>query len=262
MIRRLAFFAVAPALLIATTAAGADKPPADKPAEGELLAKTAPTTRPATAPAEEDVLAIAGKYEIVFDTSQLPEIKQWVDKKLKPVCADWYPKIVEMLPSEGYTAPKRFTIIFHKDMRGVANAGGGRINCAGPWFLKNLDGEAAGAVVHEMVHIVQQYRRARDPEKRNPGWLVEGLADYIRWMIYEPVEKRRRINPDRAKYTDSYHVTGAFLDYVVRTHDKEFVKKLNATMRKGEYTKDFWKEHTDKTVDELWDDYVKTLEKR
>jgi hypothetical protein len=225
----------------------------------------ASTTRPTTAPAEEDVLAVAGKYEIVFDTSQMPEIKEWVDKKLKPVCAEWYPKIVEMLPSDGYTAPRRFTIIFHKDMPGVANAGGARINCAGPWFMKNLEGEAVGAVVHEMVHIVQQYRRLpgrANNANRNPGWLVEGLADYIRWMLYEPEGKRRRINPERAKYTDSYHVTGAFLDYVVRTHDKEFVKKLNAAMRHGKYTPELWKELTGKTVEELWEEYVKTLEKR
>jgi hypothetical protein len=208
------------------------------------------------------VLAVAGKYEIVFDTSQMPEIKPWVDKKLKPVCAEWYPKIVELLPSEGFTAPRRFTIVFHKDMPGVANAGGRQINCAGPWFMKNLEGEAVGAVVHEMVHIVQQYGRVPGRLNRNPGWLTEGLADYIRWMLYEPAEKRRRINPERAKYTDSYHVTGAFLDYVVRTHDKEFVKKLNAVMRQGKYTPDFWKEQTGKTVDELWADYVKTLEKR
>jgi hypothetical protein len=220
------------------------------------------TTAPATAPAELDVLPVAGRYEIAFDTSQVPEIKPWVDKTLKPVCAEWYPKIVEMLPSDGYAAPRRFTIIFHKDMPGVANAGGGRINCAAPWFLRNLDGEAAGAVVHEMVHIVQQYRRLpgrANNANRNPGWLVEGLADYIRWMLYEPQGKRRRINPEQAKYTDSYHVTGAFLDYVVRTHDKEFVKKLNAAMREGKYTPELWKELTGKTVDELWEDYVQTL---
>jgi hypothetical protein len=222
----------------------------------------APGTAPTTAPADEDVLAVAGRYEIVFDTSQMPEIKPWVDKKLKPVCTEWYPKIVDMLPSEGYTAPRRFTIVFHADMPGVANAGGGRINCAGPWFMQNLDGEAVGAVVHEMVHVVQQYGRVPGRANRNPGWLVEGLADYVRWMLYEPEDKRRRINPARAKYTDSYHTTGAFLDYVVRTHDKDFVKKLNAAMRQGKYTPDLWKEHTGKTADELWADYVKTLEKQ
>jgi hypothetical protein len=188
----------------------------------------------------------------------MPQIKEWVEKKLKPVCAEWYPKIVEMLPSDNYDAPKRFTIIFHKDMRGVANAGGNRINCAGEWFMNNLEGEARGAVVHEMVHIVQQYGRARG-RNRNPGWMVEGVADYIRWFLYEPERNRPRVNPDRAKYTDSYRTTAAFLNYLVEKHDKEFVKKFNAAMREGKYRDDLWKELGGKTVDELWSDYVAAL---
>lgn len=211
-------------------------------------------------PVELDVLKVADKYEIAFDTSQMPEIKEWVDKKLKPVCAEWYPKIVEMFPSENYTAPKRFTIIFHKDMQGVANAGGTRINCAGKWFMDNLEGEAVGAVVHEMVHIVQQYGRARG-RNRNPGWMVEGVADYVRWFLYEPKEKRPRVNAARANYTDSYRTTGAFLEYLVEKHDEEIVKKFNAAMRDGRYSDELWKETTGKTVDELWGEYVETLRK-
>ncbi len=205
-----------------------------------------------------DVLTVAGKYEIVFDLSQAPELKEWVDTKLKPVCAKWYPMIVEMLPSDGYTAPDRFTIVFHSDMRGVANASGRRINCAVPWFKKNLEGEAVGAIVHEMVHIVQQYRRGRGGN-RNPGWMVEGLADYIRWFLYESEDKRPRPNPDRAKYTDSYRTTGAFLAYVKEAHDKDIIKKFNTAMREGKYSDELWKEYTGKTADELWAEYIKTL---
>ena len=182
---------------------------------------------------------VDGKYEIVFDTSDVPELKEWVETKLKPACVEWYPKIVEMLPSDNYTAPTKFSITIRRDARGVAYASGTRITCAADWFKKNLEGEAVGAVVHELVHVVQQYRRARGGNQ-NPGWLVEGLADYIRWFLYEPESKRPRVNPARAKYTDSYRTTGAFLNYLMEHHDKEIVKKL-------------------KTVDELWADYVKTL---
>lgn len=213
---------------------------------------------PELAPIPLDVIKVTGKYEIAFDLSQTPELKEWVDARLKPVCEKWYPMIVEMLPSEGYTAPERFTIVFHKDMRGVANASGRRINCAAPWFKRNLEGEAVGAVVHEMVHIVQQYRRARGGN-RNPGWMVEGLADYIRWFLYEPDDKRPRPNPARAKYTDSYRTTAAFLAYVKETHDKEIIRKFNTAMREGKYSEDLWKEYTGKTTDDLWADYVKTM---
>jgi hypothetical protein len=32
-----------------------------------------------------------------------------------------------------------------------------------------------GVLTHEMMHIVQSY-----PDGQ-PGWLVEGIADYVRW---------------------------------------------------------------------------------
>lgn len=199
-----------------------------------------------------------GKYEIIFDASEVPELKEWVETKLRPVCEKWYPVIVEMLPSEGYAPPSRFTVAFRRDMQGVAGTSGTRINCGAEWFKRNLEGEAIGAVVHEMVHVVQRYRSARGGS-RNPGWMVEGVADYIRWFKYEPASKRPRPNPARAKYTDSYRTTGAFLNYVVETHDKDAIKKFNAAMRQGKYAPELWKEYTGKTVDELWAEYVKTL---
>ena len=196
--------------------------------------------------------------EIVFDYSEAPELKDWVENTLKPVCVKWYPVIVAMLPSEGYEAPKKFSIAFRKDYRGVAAAGGTRINCSVQWFQRNLQGEAAGAVVHEMVHVVQQYPRAQGGN-RNPGWLVEGLADWIRWFNYEPESARPKPRADRANYNDSYRTTGHFLNYVTNTYDKEVVKKLNAAMREGKYTEDIWKQATGKTLEELGKEWKQTL---
>jgi hypothetical protein len=207
-----------------------------------------------------EVVRIGDKYEITFDASDAPALKPWIDETLKPICVEWYPKIVEMLPSEDYAAPERFTIYFHADMPGVAHARGTEIHCAEPWFSQNLDGEAAGAVVHEMVHVVQQYGRTRGA-RRNPGWMVEGLADYIRWFLYEPAENRRQPNPDRAKYTDSYQTTAAFLNYVVDAHDPQLIERFNAAMRNGDYDESLWEEYTGETVDQLWAEYVRTLKK-
>ena len=212
---------------------------------------------PATMPAGRTV-AKAGEAEILFDYAEVPELKEWVESSLAPVCTAWYPRIVKMLPGEGYTAPRRLSVTFRRDMRGVAATGGTRVYCAAAWFKRNLEGEAIGAVVHELVHVVQQYRRVRGG-RPNPGWMVEGIADYIRWFLYEPKSKRPRPNPARAKYTDSYRTTAAFLNYVTETHDKEIVRKLNDAMRRGRYTPDLWKQYTGKTAEALWTDYVKTL---
>ncbi|NQT88725.1 hypothetical protein HQ560_18305 [bacterium] len=221
------------------------------------LALPASAGAPATTPGTLTVTA-AKKYEITFDTSEMPELKGWVETNLAPVCVQWYPAIVATLPSEGYQAPSRLSVTFRKDMKGVAATAGTRIVCAGGWFKRNLDGEAAGAVVHELVHVVQRYRRVKGG-RRNPGWMVEGVADHIRWFQYEPKSKRPRPNPKRAKYTDSYRTTAAFLDYAVRTHDKDIVRKFNAAMREGKYADELWKTYTGKTVDELWAEYVAAL---
>ena len=201
----------------------------------------------------------SAKYHITIDYTEAPELADWVKDKLQPTCDKWYPKIVEMLPSEGYSAPTRASIVISSGYHGVAATGGTHVMCDVNWFKRNKDGEAAGAVVHELVHVAQQYRGRRGGA-RNPGWLVEGIPDYIRWFLYEPKPTGTRPrNPDQASYTNSYRITAGFLNYVIHKHDKDLIVKFNAAMRQGKYSPDLWKEYTGKTVDELWKDYVATL---
>ena len=201
--------------------------------------------------------AAGGKYEITIDTSAAPDLTEWADQQLAPVLREWYPKIVRMLPSEGYEAPNHVAIVFREGMNVPAAASGSRISCNAGWFRRNLKGEARGAVVHEMVHVVQQYGRARrnNPDAtRTPGWLVEGIADYIRWFLYEPETRGAEItqrNFSRAKYDGNYRITGNFLNWVTEKYAKDVVEKLNAVSREGKYNEDLWKNYTGKTVQEL-----------
>jgi hypothetical protein len=169
-----------------------------------------------------------------------------------------------MLPSDGFTAPGHVTIRFRADMpRGIpAMTGGDRISCNIAWFRRNLHGEAAGAVVHEMVHVVQHYGGRREGAEQNPGWLVEGIADYIRWFKYEPQTHGADIHdPSKAKYDGSYRVTANFLNWVTARYDKQIVEHLNAAMRKGEYSDELWKQYTGKTADELGAEWKESLGK-
>src|ERR1051326_2239676 len=212
--------------------------------------------------------ADGGNYQITIDTSTAPDLTEWADRELAPVAQRWYPKIVQMLPSEGYEAPKAVAIAFRDGMSVPAAASGSRISCNAGWFRKNLKGEARGAVVHEMVHVVQQYGRARrnNPQPtRTPGWLVEGIADYIRWFLYEPETKGAEITPrnlSRAKYDGNYRITGNFLNWVTETYARDIVEKLNAAARAGKYSEDLWKNYTGKTVQELGDEWKTGHEKR
>ena len=146
-------------------------------------------------------------------------------------------------------------------MSGVAATGGTDVEVSEQWIkgqIKKPDwNEAVGSVIHELVHVIQQYG-----SQRNPGWMVEGIADYFRWFHYEPVEHRPKLSPrriGRAKYSDSYQTTAGFLEYVTRTYDHEFVVKMNAALRQGRYNPDLWKEFTGLTVQELWAEYIKSV---
>ncbi|MBN2139059.1 MAG: DUF1080 domain-containing protein [Sedimentisphaerales bacterium] len=215
--------------------------------------------------AREVIEADGGKYKITIDTTETPDLTKWVHEELGPVVKEWYPRIVKMLPGEGYEAPTDVQIVFSARMQGVAATGGRRVSCAAGWFRGQLEGEAKGAVVHELVHVVQQYglaRRNRDAT-RTPGWLVEGMADYIRWFLYEPETRGAEIrNAARARYDGSYRVSGNFLNWVTETKDKDIVAKLNAAARQGKYSEDIWKDSTGSSVEELGAQWKKALEEK
>lgn len=208
-----------------------------------------------------------GNCTITVDTSGAPELKDWAEHKLAPLLADWYPKIAAMLPSEGYEPPKAFSVTIRPG-DGVAATGGTRVTANSTWLKRELDREALGALLHEEVHVLQQYRRPRRgnpdaPRARAPGWLVEGIPDYIRWFLYEPqshgadiVWMRGRRNLS-LNYDARYRVTANFLDYVINHYDKDktILTKVNAACRDGKYNDELWKDYTGKTLPELNDEW-------
>lgn len=210
-----------------------------------------------------------GKYRFTIDATAAPDLLKWAEAELKPVVQAWYPKLVALLPSDGFVARTNLTLRFRGDMGGTpASTSGGLINMNSEWFRRELRGEARGAVVHEMVHVVQDYGRARrtvSRANRAPGWLVEGIADYIRWFLYEPETKGAEIterNFTRARHDSSYRITGNFLNWVTQRYDPAVVRKLNALAREGNYTEGLWKEWTGKTLTELGAEWRQEHENR
>jgi hypothetical protein len=106
-----------------------------------------------------------GSCEITIDTSKAPDMTDWADHKLAPVLADWYPKISAMLPTPGYTPPKKFSVTIAPG-DGVAATGGTRVTANAKWFRGELDKQGVGALVHEEVHVIQQYGGARRNAQR------------------------------------------------------------------------------------------------
>ncbi|HEV2392139.1 MAG TPA: family 16 glycoside hydrolase [Verrucomicrobiae bacterium] len=210
-----------------------------------------------------------GADEITIDTTAAPDLKEWAHNRLMPVVLEWYPKLVQALPSEGFEAPTRVSITFRESMRAPAATGGSRVSCNAQWFRKNLEGEAKGAVIHELVHVVQQYGRARreNPDApRPPGWLVEGIPDYMRWFIYEPqshgaditwMKTRRNLS---LSYKASYRISANFLNWVTEKYDKQIVQQLNTALRTGKYNQELWNAQTGHSVEDLGAEWKKDVQ--
>ena len=133
-----------------------------------------------------------------------------------------------------------------QDLPGVTF--GDSIHISVPWIKAHPD--EFGLVIHELVHVMQRY-----PDGNRPDWLVEGIADYIRWWRYEPEAPRAKIGP-KASYRDSYQTTAAFLAWLVASYDKRIVRRLDQSLRDGAYRDDVFEEVTGKKLDELWARFV------
>ena len=123
----------------------------------------------ATAAQEETKQA---ELQVNIDVTEVPELKEW-GAQAEKLIREWHPQVAEMLSQEGFTAPTTVRVVFKKDMNGVAHTIGNEITISGNWVKQHPDD--TGMVIHELVHVVQSYRRGR------PFWLVEGIADYIRF---------------------------------------------------------------------------------
>ena len=190
---------------------------------------------------------------VTIDTSESPEVEPWA-KEAKALVEVWYPKVAALLPSQDFRPPLEVRIVFKKDMKGVADTSGNRIRIAADWIKKHP--EDRGMVIHEMTHIIQSYPPTR------AGWLVEGVADHVRFFRFEPETKVTLRDLDRASYRDGYRTTALFLDWVQRTYDEDLVVKLNAALRRGEYAPELFKTATTKTLDDLWAEFVKDVKSK
>jgi hypothetical protein len=206
--------------------------------------------REITIDAEPKVAAFKYPIEVVVDVADAPEMQEWADNVAR-ICERAYPMINTELASDGFKAPHLVTMRLSKDYRGVAAASGTRIIGSVKFFKDHPDD--VGAMVHEMCHVVQRYRR-----RGNPGWLVEGVADYVRFFKFEP-GKIGPINVARARYDRSYRVTAAFLAYTAEKYDKDLVRKLNQIMREGNYKEEIFKDLTGRTVQELDEEWRLSL---
>lgn len=146
---------------------------------------------------------------------------------------------------------KKVTFIIDPGYEGVAAASDGivRVN---PKWMKNHP-EDIDVVTHEVMHIVQAY-----PGESGPGWLTEGIADYVRFTFGVNNEAGKWKLPAYAatqSYENSYRITARFLVWIEKNKNVAIVDKLDHAMRTKTYTDDIWKKETGASLNELWKAY-------
>ncbi|MBL9114666.1 MAG: hypothetical protein JNJ83_06625 [Verrucomicrobiaceae bacterium] len=186
---------------------------------------------------------IGGDYIALVDANDAIDLKEW-GAKAGSLCVEWLPKVAALLPSDGFSPPKQVLLTFDPNMKGVAHASGNKITISARYVRQHPDDW--GMVVHELCHVVQAYPPG------GPGWLVEGIADYIRIAHYEPQAPRPVLDFARSSYKDGYKTAAIFLEWIEKNHGPGLVIKLNADLRASRYHPERWLELTGKSEDDLW----------
>ena len=186
------------------------------------------------------------------DCSQTPEIRELAEYARR-VGNEMYPKILALLADDSSKLPRRFDIVFKKNLAGYFGMTvGATINLRAEWFAKNPT-DLDGTLIHEMSHVVQKY-----PSKAWDYW-GEGIADYVCYKLgYTNEWNWPHCSFEYPHYTSGYCCAGVFLMFVDATYGPDVVRQLNAELRRGSYSDSFFAKATGKSVDALWAEFQKT----
>ena len=195
----------------------------------------------------------ADEVTIHLDASEVPEQQVWAEEGQR-ILAAWHPRIVNLLSSGDFTAPTTLSLELKRSEKGIAASSGTKIVVFSNWIEKRP--EDFGLLVHELVHVIQRYPR------KEPEWVTEGIADYIRWAIYEGMGQTGFHVPQAPDgYKEGYQAAAGFLLWL-ETHDAPgIVRRLNTAMRSSSYTDAVFADMTGRDLGTLWTEYVKSRRK-
>jgi hypothetical protein len=185
-----------------------------------------------------------------LDTQEVKDSAQltaW-GNQAKELIEQWYPRIVNMIPTKGFTPPAETGLTMRNSDKGIAWTSGDHITVASGWVKQHP--EDIGLVFHELVHVIQHYKQIE------PSWVMEGIADYLRWAIYEGKSPNWFPYNDKPRgFEASYQVTAGFFLWLETDACPGIVNRLSTAMRKNTYQESFFKEQTGRSLESLWAEY-------
>jgi hypothetical protein len=183
--------------------------------------------------------------QINVDYSRAPDLANFAGR-VRGTLQDWFPRVVDILNSPNYTPPSKIDVYFDPDYNGVAYASGGRIVGSVNYYRSHQDD--IGSMVHEMAHVIQQYKKC-------DGWITEGIADWVRYYHFEPNRKPSKPTPSQ-HYTNGYGVAAYFLDWI-NVRYNPMIYWINKDCREGTYAPTIFPRLTGKTVDQHWQEMLR-----
>lgn len=191
------------------------------------------------------------RVKVVFEGEPTPLVRDWAQEAAQLVI-EWWPQVARLLATEDFVPPDELALVFRRELKAPALRTREGIFVSIPWITAHPDD--FGMLVHELTHAIQDYHDV----PRDAGWLVEGIADYVRYWHYEPEVERPRFDPSKAHYRDGYGTCASFLAWLVAHHDRRVVRKLDAALRSGQYSDAMFAEITSVELDTLWQRFLAT----
>jgi hypothetical protein len=199
-----------------------------------------------------------------------------------------YPQILDLLGDGTPDMPQRLDIVFREHLSGPRLRPGEEVwGCAtretvflnAGWLCEHPEYLDA-VLVHEMAHVAQNYPHIgyrhvwqwyahqigfivahpfRNYPPPGPTYWLEGIADYVCAKLgYTNTCECPQCDEAYPHYTSGYNCTSAFLLYIDSTYGPAVIGRLNAALRRGNYSDQFFAGATGKTLGELWKDFQTT----
>ena len=187
-------------------------------------------------------------FIVILNTEEVPSQANW-GIAAKNLIEKWDPPVLDMLGVNLSTAIDTVFLTLRNVEEGIVLPDGNNIDVTSFWM--NLHSEDIGLIVHELVHVHQDYLHFE------PGWITEGIADYIRWGFYDykPLDWFPA-DTTLDGYTCSYRITGGFFLWLKNIKSKGIVKILDKAMKSSEYSDSIFAEQTGLSLTQLWKEYL------
>jgi hypothetical protein len=198
-----------------------------------------------------------------------------------------YPQILQLLGDGQSKLPRRLDIVLREHLPSLSAGGDEMWGCAcrqTAWlnagWMRDHPEDLDSVLVHEMAHVAQNYPdmpyrhawqwyahyfgfKAAHPFRSYPldmpSYWTEGIADYVCIKLgHTNAWQCPQCDEHYPEYKTGYTCAAAFLLYLDTTCGSDITRQLNAALRRGAYSDQFFPQTTGKTLDELWADFQMT----